>query len=357
MPYLINGSGDEMFKVGKVAVPVALVAMAASLAACGTEAEGAEDSTSSSASEGWQPVTVQHAFGETVIEEKPERVATVDFANQEVPLALGIVPVGMSEMTWGDDDGDGVQQWTEDKLEELGAETPVLFDETDGYDFEGVAGTNPDVILAGYSGLTEDDYNTLSEIAPVVAYPDDPWATEWRESILQNAKGLGMEAEGEELVADLEQTIADALATRPELEGTTGMFMTHVDPADLSEVNFYSAADTRSKYLTDIGMDIAPSIIEATGDSTDYAGSISAERADELADVDVIITYGGQDLIDALEGDPVLSQLPAVKNKAIVTLDGAEAMGTAANPTALSVPYLVEDYVALLADAAAYTTK
>ena len=106
MPYLINGSGDEMFKVGKVAVPVALVAMVASLAACGTEAEGAEDSTSSSASEGWQPVTVQHAFGETVIEEKPERVATVDFANQEVPLALGIVPVGMSEMTWGDDDGD-----------------------------------------------------------------------------------------------------------------------------------------------------------------------------------------------------------------------------------------------------------
>ncbi len=50
----------------------------------------------------------------------------------------------------------------------------------------------------------------------------------------------------------------------------------------------------------------------ATGDSTDYSGSISTERAEELADVDVIITYGGQELIDALEGDPVLSQLPAV---------------------------------------------
>ncbi len=104
-------------------------------------------------------------------------------------------------------------------------------------------------------------------------------------------------------------------------------------------------------------MQIAPSVVEASGDSGDYAGSISGERADELADVDVIITYGGDELIDALKGDPVLSQLPAVKNDAVVNLDGTQAIGTAANPTALSVPYLVEEYAALLADAAAYTTE
>ncbi len=342
--------------LNRLALPAALLALTAGLAACGDDAEGADtaDDTSTETSSEFEPVTVEHAFGETVIEEKPERVATIDFANQEVPLALGIVPVGMSEMTWGDDDGDGVQQWTEDKLAELDAETPVLFDETDGYDFEAIAGTDPDVILAGYSGMTQDDYDTLSEIAPVVAYPDDPWATAWRDSIMQNAKGLGMEAEGEQLVADLEQTIADAVAEHPELEGTTGMFLTHVDPADLSEINFYSAADTRSKYLLDLGMEIAPSVVEATGDSGDYAGSISGERADELADADVIITYGGQELIDALKGDPVLSQLPAVANDAVVNLDGEQATGTAANPTALSLPYLVEEYVALLAEAASY---
>ncbi|MDZ5660387.1 iron-siderophore ABC transporter substrate-binding protein [Nocardioides sp. S-58] len=343
----------------KLAAPAAAVLLSLSLAACGDEA--ASDDTASgdggSSAAAWEPVTITHAYGETVIEEKPERVATIDFANQEVPLALGVVPVGMSEMTWGDDDGDGVQPWTEEKLEELGAETPVLFDETDGYDFEAIAGTEPDVILAGYSGMTEDDYDTLSEIAPVVAFPDDPWATEWRDSLMQNARGLGMEEEGEQLVADVEQSIEDAVAAHPELEGATGMFLTHVDPADLSEVNFYSAADTRSKYLTDLGMEIAPSVVEATGDSGDYAGSISAERADELADADVIITYGGDELIDALEGDPVLSQLPAVKNKAIVNLDGTKPIGTGANPTPLSVPYLVEEYVGLLAEAAAYTTE
>ena len=50
----------------------------------------------------------------------------------------------------------------------------MLFDETDGIDFEAVADTEPDVILAGYSGLTQEDYDTLSEIAPVVAYPEAP---------------------------------------------------------------------------------------------------------------------------------------------------------------------------------------
>lgn len=347
-----------MIRTRALAYSLTAIALTLGATACGSDrvSEGGSGSDSK-ASGAWSPVTVEHAFGSTTIEEKPERVATVDFANQEVPLALGIVPVGMSEMTWGDDDGDGVQQWTEDRLEELDAETPVLFDESDGYDFEAVADTQPDVILAGYSGLSEDDYNTLSEIAPVVAYPDDPWATEWRDSVLINAKGLGMEAEGEELVADLEEELATALDEHPELEGATGMFLTHVDPSDLSEINFYSAADTRSKYLTDLGMEIAPSIVDASGDSGDYSGSLSVERADDLADVDVIVTYGGDDLIAALEGDPVLSQLPAVKNKAIVNLDGALAIGTAANPTALSIPYLVKEYVALLADAASYTTE
>ena len=94
------------------------------------------------------PVTIEHALGTTTIDAKPERVATVNWANQEVPLALGVVPVGMARADFGDDDGDGILPWVEEKLDELGGETPVLFDETDGIDFEAVADTEPDVILA-----------------------------------------------------------------------------------------------------------------------------------------------------------------------------------------------------------------
>ena len=121
------------------------------------------------AEESGYPITIKHALGTTVIKAKPQRVATVAWANHEVPLALGVVPVGFAAATFGDSDGDGLLPWVAERLKELGAETPVLFDEGDGIDFEAVAATEPDVILAAYSGLSQSDYDTLSMIAPVVA--------------------------------------------------------------------------------------------------------------------------------------------------------------------------------------------
>lgn len=101
------------------------------------------------------PVSISHAFGTTTITEKPQRIATVNSGNHEVPLTLGIVPVGMAAANYGDADGDGMLPWVAETLTELGADAPILFDEGDGIDFEAVAATEPDVILAAYSGLTQ----------------------------------------------------------------------------------------------------------------------------------------------------------------------------------------------------------
>ncbi|WP_299036769.1 ABC transporter substrate-binding protein [uncultured Pseudokineococcus sp.] len=322
----------------------------------GSEEAPAGGSTAAAASgaEGgdWTPVTIEHALGTTTIEERPERVATVAWANQEVPLALGVVPVGMAEATFGDDDGDGVLPWVEERLTELGAETPVLFDETDGLDFEAVADTQPDVILAAYSGLTPEDYETLSQIAPVVAYPDVAWGTSWRDTIALNSQGLGMEEEGAALVADLETQIDEAVAAHPEVQGASAMFMTHVDTTDLSTVNFYTPLDTRVAFFADLGMTVPQSVQEASEGNDSFSGSVSAERADVFDDVDVIVTYGGEDLVATLEGDPLLSQIPAVEGDAIVALPSDGPIGTASNPTTLAIPYVLDDYVGMLAEAA-----
>ena len=310
------------------------------------------EDASSGGESGWEPVTIEHALGTTVIEEKPENVATVNWANHEVPLALGVVPVGMARADFGDDDGNGVLPWVEEKLEELDAEAPVLFDETDGIDFEAVADTQPDVILAGYSGLTQEDYDTLSEIAPVVAYPETAWGTPWREMIEINSTAIGMQAEGEQLVSDLETEIAEAVAEHPALEGQSTMFVTHVDPSDLSEVNFYTTHDTRAMFFEDLGMQAPQSIQEASEETDQFSSTVSAEQADVFGDVDIIVTYGGEELVETLEGDELLSQMPAVANGAIVGLPGDQPLGTAANPTPLSISYILEDYLDEL-DAAA----
>jgi iron complex transport system substrate-binding protein len=326
-------------------------ALALGLAGCSADAGEATDA--SSASSDFAPITIEHALGTTTIETKPERVATVAWANHEVPLALGVVPVGMAAANFGDDDGDGLLPWVEEKLTELDAETPVLFDETDGIDFEAVADTDPDVILAAYSGLTQEDYDTLSEIAPVVAYPETAWGTAWRDMIELNSEAMGMADEGEQLISDLETEIRDTADAHPELAGTSAMFLTHVDTGDLSEVSFYTTHDTRVQFFDDLGLEQPGSITEASDATELFSLTQSAEQADAFDDVDVIVTYGDETLVDALEADPVLSQMPAVKNGAIVALPGTTPLGTAANPTPLSISWILDDYVDLLAQAAA----
>ncbi len=296
------------------------------------------------------PITIPHAFGSTVIAEKPQRVATVNSGNHEVPLALGVVPVGMAAANYGDDDGDVVLPWVGEKLAELGAQTPVLFDEGDGIDFERVAATQPDVILAAYSGLTQADYDTLSRIAPVVAYPDGAWTTEWRQMIRMNSAGMGMAAEGDALIARMEGQIAQAIARHPQLQGKTAMFVTHLDTTNLSVINFYSANDTRVKFFQDLGLSMPESVIQATQPGQ-FFGSISAERIDAFDDVDIVVTYGGPVLLAAMRQDPLFRHMPAVANDAIVVLRN-DPLGNAANPTPLGLPYVLEDYAALLAEAA-----
>jgi len=296
------------------------------------------------------PIVIKHALGTTVIPKKPERVATVAWANHEVPLALGVVPVGFAAANFGDDDGDGLLPWVADRLNELHAEKPVLFDEGDGIDFEAVAATQPGVILAAYSGLSQADYDTLSQIAPVIAYPQAPWATDWRETIRLDSAGLGMAAEGEALIRKIEAEIAETVAGHPELHGKTAMFITHLNATDLSVVNFYTTNDTRVKFFADLGLTSPKSVVAASLPGK-FSGSISAERVDDFDDVDILVTYGDRKLLDALAANPLTARMPAVARGALVTL-GRNPVGTAANPTPLSISWVLKDYVALLAGAA-----
>jgi len=296
------------------------------------------------------PVTVDHAFGETTVRARPDRVATVAWANHEVPLALGIVPVGFARANFGDDDGDGVLPWVAERLADLDAQVPPLFDEGDGIDFEAVAATNPDIILAAYSGLSRSDYDTLSKIAPVIPHRDGPWSTGWRDMIRLNAAGLGMSADGEALIAQIEEQIADVTARHPVIAGKSAMFVTHLDIRDLSVIRFYSANDSRVRFLEDLGLPSPQSVLDATAPGR-YAGEMSAEKIDTLADVDILVTYGGQALYDRLRTNPLTSRMKAVENGAVVLL-GDDPVGTGANPTPLSIPWVLDAYVKSLANAA-----
>ena len=335
------------FLAGLVALSTALA-----LGACGGSPEAESTATDAGAGAAAFPVTITHKLGTTTIEKKPQRVATVAWANHEVPLALGVVPVGMAKANFGDDDGDGVLPWVAEKLTALGARTPVLFDENDGINFEAVADTQPDVILAAYSGLTQQDYDTLSKIAPVVAYPEAPWATAWRDTIKLESRALGLAAEGDALIAGFEKDMAAAAAKHPQLAGKSVMFMTHIDPTDLSKVGFYTTHDTRAQFFTDLGLKVPASVEKLSAGTDKFTLTQSAEQLQVFDDVDIVVAYGDDKLLATAQADPLLSKIPAIERGSVVMLSGSTPLGTAANPTPLALPFVLDDYVAMLAKAA-----
>ncbi|OUN00377.1 MAG: iron ABC transporter permease [Paenibacillaceae bacterium ZCTH02-B3] len=296
------------------------------------------------------PIVIEHAFGQTVIEKKPERVVTIAWANHDVALALGVVPVGFSEANYGVQDESGLLPWTKRKLEELGVTRPNVFRDTDGLDFEAISDADPDVILAAYSGITKEEYELLTRIAPTVAYPKDPWVITWREQIRMNAAGLGIPDKGEQLIQDLEQLLADKAAENPQIKGKKAIFA-YLSPADLSNYWIYLPQDPRAGFLEELGMVFPDSAATYVKPEDGFAVQLSAENADALSGADVIVTYGDKALLQALQADPVFGRIPAVKNGALVLVEDNTPLAAALNPNPLSIPYMLDEYVAMIVEA------
>ena len=321
------------------------------LSGCGAEEKVSAASPATGQGGDTFPVTVHHAFGDTVIEKKPERVATVAWANHEVPLALGVVPVGMSKAAWGDDDGDGVLPWVEDKLTELDAPTPTLFDESEGIDFEAVADTHPDVILAAYSGLTQEEYDTLSKIAPVVAEPGLPWATSMEDMIRLDSAALGLKSEGDALITTLDHEVTASLDKHPSLKGKKVLF-SYVDPKDMSQIGFYTSHDTRPGFLAGLGLPQPGIVTQRSQGSESFYETVSAEKASSFDDVDVFVGYGDDSTVAALQADPLIGAIPAVRKGAVAILQDSTPLAASANPSPLSIGWGIDRYFDLLAAAA-----
>lgn len=330
---------------------------ATSIIGCGSTAENSsENAVATTAQSSTQetsefPITIKHAFGETTIESKPERIVNLGWANQDTTLALGVVPVGVSAANYGMMTDNKLHLWTDEAFADLGVENPNVFNDETGWDYEAIAACEPDIIIASYSGFTEEEYNLLSEIAPVVPFLETAWKTNWREQTITNATAMGMKSEGEKLVDETDALIAEKLADYPELNGkTAGYFWISQD--DMSTFYAYLPNDPRASYLNDLGLKTPESILSLASSTEDFSVTISRENTETLNDVDIMVVYGDEGLLEAMQADPLMSQIPAVKNGAVVLIDSTTALAAATTPSILSIPYAIDDYLSLLSEAA-----
>jgi iron complex transport system substrate-binding protein len=325
----------------------ALLAAALVVTSCGSGSDAPSDAAAPSAAGGAFPVTIEHTFGGTTIEEQPQDVVTWGFGSTDAALALGVVPVAIPFQEYGGDE-DGVLPWIAEELDALGAETPTVLPDGDEVPFEAIAAAQPDVILANYSGITQADYDKLTAIAPTVAYPGEAWTTPWRDVVTTVGQALGRAPEAEALVAETDRTIADAAAGHPELQGRTVAAVW--DTAGTFYV--YEEADSRVEFLTDLGLTVAPSVgTLSTGESTFYY-TLSYERVSELTS-DILLSYAStQEEADAFAAQPYAQTMAQVSGGHHATLVGDELIAAVSPPTVLSLTWGLDAYLDALSAAA-----
>ena len=346
-----------VFKCAGKATAV-LAAAALTLTACSTGPVGssADAGTAGTQAPSSQfPVTIKNVFGETTIKKQPQRVVTISWVNDDVAIALGVVPVGVPKNAWGGNDK-GSTPWKDAALDKLGAgfgtaKAPVQYSEADGINFTEIAKLNPDVILGAYSGLTEEDYKKLSEIAPVVAQPELAYGTSWQDSTTTIGKALGKEAEAAKLVSDTESTIKDKVAKYPQLAGKSYIYG-NLEPAKSDGVNVYTANDNRPRFLSEIGLKLASVVEDNSKGSKAFYIPWSAEKANELQS-DIFVTWvPDAATTDSIKADPLLGQIPAIKKGALVA-DSDNTLTLAISASSpLSLPWSLDTFLPQLAKAA-----
>jgi iron complex transport system substrate-binding protein len=307
----------------------------------------ADDTDSGTASSGAFPVTLEHAFGETTIEEEPTRVVTWGWGSADDAIALGVVPVAIPFQAYGGDDN-GVLPWIAEALEEQGEDVPTVLSDSTEPPYEEIAEAAPDVILAGYSGITEEQYELLSDIAPVVAYPDEPWSTDWRDLIEQTGTALGKSEEADTLLADIDAAIAEKAQAHPEFEGKSVALTS--DSGGVFYV--YTDADPRVTFATELGFTSAPSVAELANGESDFFYTLSYEQLDQLTS-DVIVNFAATDEeSNAFLTAGYAQVMPQVQAGAVASPVGADFVASVSPPTGLSLTWGIDDYVDLLSAAA-----
>ncbi len=335
---LVSGSAARRHRASS---PFLLVLVAALvMTACGQDDTTSSSATpSSGASAPGFPVTIKHARGSTTINSEPQRVVTIGWSDQDPVLALGVRPVGTTE--WFNEQPGAIFPWARAAAGDAKPEIVSTAGAGGEISYEKVAAVQPDLILALYEGLEQNEYDLLSQIAPTVAHsPDyDPFGATWQDMTLTAGRALGREQRAKDLITDVEARFATVRAEHPEWAEQTMLVM-----ATVSEGSYqvFSPQDPKARFFADLGFETTPPWI--SGRVQDNVATVSAEEF-RLLDVDRLAWTSDPDTLNQLRDDRIYNLLNVVRDGRVSYLDYTQPPfpGAAVTfNTVLSIPYALD---------------
>ncbi|MFD3546609.1 iron-siderophore ABC transporter substrate-binding protein [Streptomyces sp. NPDC058655] len=323
-------------------LPRVAVAAAAALvlSACGSGGEKTESTPSAGASakSAAFPVTVEHKYGSTTITAEPKKVVTLGLSDQDAVLALGVKPVG--SVAWFKEEPYGKWPWVKDLW---GSTPPQVVGERDEYNMEKIAALKPDLIIAQYSGMKKEQYDTLSKIAKVVAQPkgaEDYQAT-WQVMTQQIGKALGKDAETEKLIAGIDGRFKAVRDKHPEWKGKT---VAVGEPYEPGKFSAFSPQDPKLIFLSEMGFTTSEAYRTALG--KENIADLSSERFDVM-EADRTVWLGTADTEAAMKADPLYAKTKVNQEKRDLFLpyDSPDIGAALSFNTVLSIPYAIDQVV------------
>ncbi|MEV0375071.1 iron-siderophore ABC transporter substrate-binding protein [Streptomyces sp. NPDC050636] len=325
---------------------VAVAAVAAlALTACGGGAEKTDSKSSgeAGAKSGAFPVTVEHKYGSTKIEAEPKKVVTLGLSDQDAVLALGIKPVGAVD--WFKEKPYGKWPWAKKKW---GSTPPQIVGERDEYNMEKIAALEPDLIIAQYSGMKKEQYDTLSKIAKVVAQPKGhpDYAAPWQTMTKQIGTALGKEAQAKKLIAGIDARFKTIRDKHPEFAKKT---LAVADSFEAGKYSAFTKTDPKAIFFSELGFKLKPEIDKMAKPGANVA-ELSAEKLNVL-DVDRLVwVTSSTEANDGIKAESLYKKLKVNKEKRdlFVPYQDPDIGAAFSFNTVLSIPYAIDEIEPLL---------
>ncbi|GFG53061.1 iron ABC transporter substrate-binding protein [Mycolicibacterium agri] len=273
-------------------------------------------------------VTVKHAFGETKVPGPPQRVVSAGLTGQDDLLAVGIVPIAVTN--WFGDQPFGVWPWAQPKL---GQAQPEVLDLGGGIQIDRIAALKPDLIVATNAGVDQETYDKLTEIAPTIPQSgQDAFFEPWKKQAAAISQAVFKYDEMAAIVKGIEDKFSAVADNNPQFSGKNALLLEGTLSGDAAHV---LNPDWRSEFLTQMGFTIPD-----TGGSV-----ITRDRMESvLGQADVLIwTTEGDDQQGALLADPVITKL---EQRNVFT--GKDLAGAIAFSSPLSLPVVADQLPPML---------
>lgn len=269
--------------------------------------------------------TIETKFGKIEIKDTPKRIVALGWGDAETALALGVEPIGASDwLAFGDE---GVGPW----LQGAYNTAPTILG-TMELDYEKIASLEPDLILDVRSSGEQERYNRLSEIATTIGVPvgGNSYLTSYQQQVQMIAKALGKEAEGEQLLKDVDAAFEKARKEYPQFAGKTVAVGAYTSEGWGAYVN----GDSRVDFMTKLGFTNKREI-ESQANGAFYINV--ADEQLELLDADFTVILPIWVDTKEVTSNALYQKIPSVSDGRSMIIDGdfANAFSSGTAPAIL----------------------